>query len=193
MSTIQKLSNKKGVSYRVFIRIKGIKTISKAFPTKRLAIAFSLKIERDRGAQLAYGGLSNTTTFKEASREYLRIRYQGEYQTGLKTNQSLLVTHCPQFELTVAEACPECTSEGLFRPAAYLGVHIDRWGEGGWEALEKARDRVNDIEACLTKDEFYHLFYRTGLFPSQRVIDDYLENQYRYMEEFYFDYKYQKE
>jgi integrase len=27
---------------------------------------------------LAYGGLSNTTTFKEASRKYLRIRYQGE-------------------------------------------------------------------------------------------------------------------
>jgi len=114
-----------------------------------------------------------------------------------KDKLELASNHCPQFELTVAEACPECTSEGLFRPAAYLGVHIDRWGEGGWEAFEKARDRVDDIETCLTEvlteDEFYHLFYRTGLFPSQRVIDDYLENQYRYMEEFYYDYKYQKE
>jgi len=36
MSTIQKLSNKKGTSYRVFVRRKGIKTISRTFPTKRL-------------------------------------------------------------------------------------------------------------------------------------------------------------
>ena len=78
MSTIQKLSNKKGVSYRVLIRKKGLKTISKTFPSKRLAMAFSLKVEGDNSTQLTYGGLSNTTTFKEASREYLRIRYQGE-------------------------------------------------------------------------------------------------------------------
>ena len=78
MSTIQKLSNKKGTSYRVFVRIKGIKTISKTFPSKRLAMEFSLKVEGDRSAQLAYGGMSNTTTFKGASREYLGIRYQGE-------------------------------------------------------------------------------------------------------------------
>jgi hypothetical protein len=78
MSTIQKLSNKKGTSYRVFVRRKGIKTISRTFPTKRLAVAFSLKVEGDRRAQLAYGGLSNTTTFKDASREYLYKRYQGK-------------------------------------------------------------------------------------------------------------------
>jgi len=45
MSTIQKLSNKNGVSYRVLIRKKGLKVISKTFSTKRLASQFALKIE----------------------------------------------------------------------------------------------------------------------------------------------------
>jgi len=56
MSTIQKLSNKKGTSYRVFVRIKGIKTISKTFPSKRLAMEFSLKVEGDRSAHWLMAG-----------------------------------------------------------------------------------------------------------------------------------------
>ena len=75
MSTIQKIPNKKGVSYRVFVRIKGLKTISKTFPTKQLARQFSLKIEGDRKAQLSFGGLSNTITFADVSKEYLSNRY----------------------------------------------------------------------------------------------------------------------
>ena len=77
MSTIQKIYNKKGVSYRVFIRIKGVKTISKTFPNKHLARKFSNKLEGDRKAQMAYGGISNTITFKYASKDYLLNRYPG--------------------------------------------------------------------------------------------------------------------
>ena len=66
MSTIQKITNKNGISYRVLIRNKELKAISKTFPSKKLATQFALKIEGNRSAQLAYGGLSNTTTFKEA-------------------------------------------------------------------------------------------------------------------------------
>ena len=61
MSTIQRISNKNGVSYRVFVRIKGLRTISKTFPNKQLAREFSTKLEGDRRAQMAYGGISNTT------------------------------------------------------------------------------------------------------------------------------------
>jgi hypothetical protein len=61
MSTIQKLSNKNGVSYRVLIRKKGLKAISKTFSTKRLASQFALQIESDTKAQQAFGGVSNTT------------------------------------------------------------------------------------------------------------------------------------
>ena len=64
VSTIQRISNKNGVSYRVFVRIKGLRTISKTFPNKQLAREFSTKLEGDRRAQMAYGGISNTTTFK---------------------------------------------------------------------------------------------------------------------------------
>jgi len=77
MATIQKLSNNSGVSYRVLIRKKGLKAISKTFSTKRLASQFALKIESDTKAQQAFGGVSNTTTFKFASKDYLINRYPG--------------------------------------------------------------------------------------------------------------------
>ena len=77
MSTIQRVSNKNGVSYRVFVRIKGLRTISKTFPNKQLAREFSTKLEGDRRAQMAYGGISNTTTFRFASKDYLLNRYPG--------------------------------------------------------------------------------------------------------------------
>ena len=77
MATIQKLSNNSGVSYRVLIRKKGLKVISKTFSTKRLASQFALKIESDTKAQQAVGGMSNTTTFIFASKDYLLNRYPG--------------------------------------------------------------------------------------------------------------------
>jgi integrase len=77
MATIQKLSNNSGVSYRVLIRKKGLKAISKTFSTKRLASQFALKIESDTKAQQAFGGVSNTTTFIFASKDYLLNRYPG--------------------------------------------------------------------------------------------------------------------
>jgi integrase len=77
MATIQKLSNNSGVSYRVLIRKKGLKAISKTFSTKRLASQFALKIESDTKAQQAFGGISNTTTFIFASKDYLLNRYPG--------------------------------------------------------------------------------------------------------------------
>jgi len=45
MATIQKLKRKSGFVYRVFIRNKGVKPISKVFKTKQLAVEFARKIE----------------------------------------------------------------------------------------------------------------------------------------------------
>jgi integrase len=78
MSSIQKITNLKGVSYRVYIRSKGIKSITKTFPSKRLASQFVLKIEGDRQLQLAYGGKSSTTTFNELSVDYLLKGFKGK-------------------------------------------------------------------------------------------------------------------
>ena len=78
MSSIQKITNLKGVSYRVYIRSKGIKSITKTFPSKRLASHFVLKIEGDRQLQLAFGGKTSKTTFDELSVDYLLKGFKGK-------------------------------------------------------------------------------------------------------------------
>jgi len=75
MATIQKLTNKKGVSYRVLIRKKGLKAISKTFPSKKLANQFVMQVESDWKIQLALGGKSNTKSFKDISKKYRIDRY----------------------------------------------------------------------------------------------------------------------
>ena len=85
MSSIQKIKNSKVVSYRVYIRRNGIKTITKTFPSKKLATQFALKVEGDRQIQLAFGGKSNTTKFKELVEEYILKEYQGSYPQEQKS------------------------------------------------------------------------------------------------------------
>jgi len=77
MATIQKLTNKNNTTYRVLIRKKGLKAISKTFSTKRQASQFALQVESDAKIQQSLGGVSNTVTFKKASNSYLSDRYPG--------------------------------------------------------------------------------------------------------------------
>jgi integrase len=78
MASIQKVKNSKGFSYRVYIRRHGIKAITKTFPSRKLAVEFSLKVEGDRKMQLAFGGGGSDTTFKDLVDEYLLKGYQGK-------------------------------------------------------------------------------------------------------------------
>jgi len=75
MATIQKLTNKRSISYRVLIRKKGLKPISKTFPNKRAATKFALQVESDLRFQSALGGESNTKRFVDLSKEYRVDRY----------------------------------------------------------------------------------------------------------------------
>ena len=50
MATIQKILNTNNSSYRVFIRKQGLKTLSKTYPTKKLAKEFALSMESDISA-----------------------------------------------------------------------------------------------------------------------------------------------
>ena len=75
MPTIQKIDNKKGVSYRVLIRKKGLRTISKTFPSRKLANQFALQVESDLRLHMALGGKSNSKTFSDVSRRYRVDRY----------------------------------------------------------------------------------------------------------------------
>jgi site-specific recombinase XerD len=66
MASIQKLARTKTdsktgkrtqkVSYRVFIRLPGLRTITKSFSTKKLAEAFARRIEGDHETAEAFGG-----------------------------------------------------------------------------------------------------------------------------------------
>ena len=78
MSSIQKITNLKGISYRVYIRRQGIKTITKTFPSKRLASQFVLKLEVDSQLLLAFGGKSSKITFRELSVDYLLNGFKGK-------------------------------------------------------------------------------------------------------------------
>lgn len=78
MATIQKLHNKNNITYRVIIRKKGLRVISKTFSTKRQATEFALKVESDRKLQQSLGGVSNTISFSEVSKQYLLERYSGQ-------------------------------------------------------------------------------------------------------------------
>ena len=71
MSTIQKISRAKGIVYRVLIRKKGMKAITKTFPTKKEAIRFSQKIEGSIQEQIAFTSLDNKLTFKELAGYYI--------------------------------------------------------------------------------------------------------------------------
>ena len=81
-------------------------------------------------------------------------------------------TACPDFNLTVEEVCPKCKKRKVFRSDSY---------ESNFETEE--------IRACLSEvlsfEAYYHLFYSVGLYPSKKVIDDYLENKYRHESVFY--------
>ncbi len=77
MATIQKVINLTNVSYRVFIRKLGFKTLSKTFPTKKLAKQFALRMESDASAMLSIGGMSSKTSFKNLVDQYLLKEYKG--------------------------------------------------------------------------------------------------------------------
>lgn len=55
MATIQKLKRKSGFVYRVFIRNKGVKPISKVFKTKQLAIEFAHLVEYNAEYEYVHG------------------------------------------------------------------------------------------------------------------------------------------
>ena len=71
MATIQKVINSTSVSYRVFIRKRGFKTLSKTFPTKKLAKQFAYRMESDLIAMLSIRGMSSKTSFKNLVDQYL--------------------------------------------------------------------------------------------------------------------------
>jgi len=69
MSYIQKISNKNGDAYRVFIRNKGQKIITKTFKDKQAAKLFSAEIEFNSTLRDKYS--TREVLFNELSRQYI--------------------------------------------------------------------------------------------------------------------------
>ena len=74
MASIQKIVNKKGISYRVYIRRKGLPNITKTFLTKKQASLFALKLEDSSQNHQAY---SSKLSFNELVESYLSNAYLG--------------------------------------------------------------------------------------------------------------------
>ena len=77
MASIQKITNKKGISYRVHIRSKGLPTISRTFDTKTKAKELIIELQRSRATHLNYSNRNDKLLFKELSEEYLLNAYLG--------------------------------------------------------------------------------------------------------------------
>ena len=71
MSTIQKIHRAKGIVYRVLVRKKNAKPITKTFPTKKEAIQFSRRIEGNTHEQVLFASLNNKLSFQELARDYI--------------------------------------------------------------------------------------------------------------------------
>lgn len=102
-----------------------------------------------------------------------------------KDTLNKVAKRCPEYDLTVAQGCPECAKEGLFRPTAYVG-YTNRTRENSADRHKAYDDRKTCLVSAIGQEAYHYLFFATGLFPSQRVIDDYIENEYRYMEEYLY-------
>ena len=79
MATIQKRPRSKGNAYRVIIRKKGVKQISKTFSSKKLALQFAQRVESDRETLLAYGNNNKESrTLEKVASSYLSNEYKGK-------------------------------------------------------------------------------------------------------------------
>ncbi len=78
LATIQKIHRSKGVVYRVLIRKKGFKSITKVFSSKRMAVQFANRVESSNEALLAFGGENKTKlNLCDVAAEYLAREYKG--------------------------------------------------------------------------------------------------------------------
>ncbi|MBT4181424.1 MAG: site-specific integrase [Candidatus Thioglobus sp.] len=77
MAYIQKVTRKKDVVYRAYIKKAGLKRVSKTFKTKRLAVQFVNSIESDRNKLISYNDTKPQTKLSVVIDNYLSKEYKG--------------------------------------------------------------------------------------------------------------------
>lgn len=78
MASIQKIVKSKKVVYRVQIRKKGVKSISRVFDTKKLAVQFAQRVESNRQVLVAFGQINTGLTFEDLVASYFEKSYKGK-------------------------------------------------------------------------------------------------------------------
>ena len=90
MSTIQKIKRTKGSIYKATIRRAGLKTISKSFSTKKLAIQFSQRVESNSELMAAYGNKNRQSPHLSVIIDtYLSNEYKGKDMTEQQRKLSI--------------------------------------------------------------------------------------------------------
>jgi integrase len=78
MASIQKITTSKKAVYRVQIRKKGIKPISRVFATKKLAVQFAQRVESNRQILEAFGQANTGLVLKDLVNSYFDKSYKGK-------------------------------------------------------------------------------------------------------------------
>jgi len=77
MAYIQKVTRKKDVVYRAYIKKSGVKRVTKTFKTKRLAVQFINGLESNRNKLISYNDTKPQTKLSVVIANYLSKEYKG--------------------------------------------------------------------------------------------------------------------
>ena len=77
MAYIQKVTRKKNVVYRAYIKKSGVKRVTKTFKTKRLAVQFINGLESNRNKLISYNDTKPQTKLSVVIANYLSKEYKG--------------------------------------------------------------------------------------------------------------------
>ena len=151
MATIQKLMNKKGVSYRVQIRRKGLPNIFKTFTHKQDARRFALRIEESKSAHRAY---SSKLTFSTLAGMYLSNEYLGTKPQMQRSRLKHWLNHMG--EMPINDIGKDQEKMSRIKTLALHGMSKDAWSrfsDDGYKhyKVEMAGFKYNmpDVQAAI--------------------------------------------
>jgi len=93
MAYIQKVTRKKDVVYRAYIKKAGVQRVTKTFKTKRLAVQFINSIESDRNKLISHNDTKPQTKLSEVINQYLSLEYSGSRPKDEKRKLGLWINH----------------------------------------------------------------------------------------------------
>jgi integrase len=177
MSSILKINNLTGVSYRVYIRRKGFKPITKTFSSKRLASQFALRVESDRHLQSILARDHNIT-FRELTIDYLLNGYKGKdsveqksklnYWNELIGNKQLIYITRKDISFGLSNLPKKLTNATINRYKAAISVTF-AYAYREYDLIENPVSKIPSLPENNERTRFLSDAERTRLFSSCRA------------------------